>query len=100
MTLDKLHQIKQWHVGHRRTHPVETSLWDMMLMLWVAGWIGWLPTLAFHALWTAPLCLLAVWAPDLYTAWRARAHRLHQLRCDWLCAAQPRSLPRRPDIRR
>lgn len=100
MTLDELHQIRQWHVGHRRTHPVETHLWEMMLMLWVAGWIGWLPTFAFDALWTAPLCLLAMCAPDVYTAWRARAHRMRQLRCDWLCATVRRSLPRGPDVRR
>lgn len=99
MTLDELQCIKQWHVGHRRSHPVEYNLWDMMLMLWLVGWIGWLPALAFHALWTTPLCLLAVLAPDAYAAWRARAHRLQRLRCDWLCAI-PRLLPRRPDVRR
>lgn len=100
MTLDEMHQIRQWHVGHRRTHPVETHLWDMMLMLWVAGCIGWLPSFAIGALWTVPLCLFAMCAPDLYTAWRARAHRLQRLRCDWLCATVRRSLPGGPDVRR
>ena len=100
MKLDELHRIKQWHLAHRHTHPVETRLWDMMLMLWVAGWIGWLPVFEFGALWTVPVCLLAICAPDLYTGWRARAHRLHRLRCDWLCAAAPGSLPRGPDVRR
>ena len=99
MTLDQLHRIKQWHLGHGRTHPVEARLWDMMLMLWVAGCIGWLPVFGFGALWTVPLCLGARCAPDLYTAWRTPAHRLNRLRCDWLCAAAPRSLPRGPDVR-
>jgi hypothetical protein len=97
MTVDELHHIKRWHVGHRSTHPVEYHLWDLMLMLWMAGWIGWLPAFACDALWMAPLCVIAMSAPDLYTAWRQRAHRLQRLRCDWLCAA---SLPRGPDVRR
>jgi hypothetical protein len=99
MTLIELQHIKQWHVGHRVTHPVEYHLWDMVLMLWLAGWIGCLPAFAFDAIWTAPLCVLAIAAPDVYTAWRSRAHRLQRLRCDWLCAA-PRSLPRGPNVRR
>ncbi|MBA2962396.1 MULTISPECIES: hypothetical protein [Ramlibacter] len=98
MTLIELQHIKQWHVGHRASHPVEYHLWDTMLMLWLAGWIGWLPAFAFDELWTVPLCVFAISAPDVYTAWRARAHRRQRLRCDWLCAA-PRSLPRGPDVR-
>lgn len=100
MTLDELHRIKRWHVGHRRTHPVETHVWDAMLVLWLAGCVGWLPAIAFGGLWTVPACMLAMWAPNLYIAWRARAHRLHRLRCDWLCAVAPASLPRGPDVRR
>ena len=95
MTVDDLHHIKRWHVSHRRTHPVEYHLWESVLMLWMAGCIGWLPAFACDALWMAPLCLLGMSAPDLYTAWRIRAHRLGRLRCDWLA-----SLPRGPDIRR
>lgn len=89
MKLDDLQRIKMWHVGHRSTHPVEYHLWDMMLMLWMAGWIGWLPVLVLHSTWAIPLCVLAIAAPDLYTAWRVRAHRLHRVRCDWLCATRP-----------
>jgi hypothetical protein len=99
MTLDELQHIKQWHVGHRRSHPVEYHLWDVMLTVWLVGWIGWLPAFAFDALWTTPLCLLGMAAPDLYAGWRARAHRLHRVRCDWM-GAMPRLLPRRPDVRR
>ena len=84
MTLDDLQRIKQWHVQHRGDHPVEYHLWDVMLMLWVMGWVGWLPTFAFDALWAAPLCVAAMFAPSLYVAWRDRAQRAMRLRCDWL----------------
>ena len=84
MTLDELQRIKQWHVAHRAEHPVECHLWDAMLTLWLAGWIGWLPAYALDQLWSTPLCVLATFAPSLYVGWRMRAHRAHKLRCDWL----------------
>jgi hypothetical protein len=84
MTLNELQRIKQWHVEHRREHPLEYHLWDAILTLWVLGWVGWLPAFAFHALWAAPLCMLAMAAPNLYKRWRQRAHQSHKLRCDWL----------------
>lgn len=94
-----MQQIKQWHVGHRTTHPVESHLWDLMLMSWLAGWIGLLPSVAFDALWAAPVCIAAAVAPDLYVGLRARLHRLRRLRCDWLVALG-QSLPRRSRVRR
>ena len=97
MNLRGLQQIKQWQVGHRATHPVEYHLWDLMLMTWLAGWIGLLPSFALDALWALPVCALAAWSPDLYVLWRARLHRLRRVRCDWLVAL---SLPRRPHVRR
>lgn len=84
MNLDELQRIKQWHVAHRQDHPLEYHLWDAMLTLWLMGWVGWLPAFAFDQLWSAPLCLLAMAAPNLYVAWRSRAHRARRLRCDWL----------------
>ncbi len=99
MDIGQLQSIKQWQVGHRRTHPVEYQLWDLMLMAWVAGWIGLLPIVAFDALWAAPACLLGVAAPDLYIRLRTRLHRLHRVRCDWLVALG-RSLPGRANVRR
>lgn len=97
MTLETLQHIRRWHVGHRATHPVDYHLWDLMLMLWMAGCIGWLPVFACGALWMAPLCVLGMSAPDLYTSWRLREHRLRRVRCDWVSAV---SLPRGPDVRR
>ena len=87
MTLDELQRIKKWHVAHRHDHPVEYHTWDTMLTLWVMGWVGWLPAFAFDALWSVPLCALAMAAPGLYVAWRLKAHRQGRLRCDWQPAA-------------
>jgi hypothetical protein len=98
MTLDDLQRIKQWQLAHRETHPVEYHLWDATLIVWVTGWIGWLPAYALDAPWATPLCLFGMWAPDLYVRWRGRSHRLQRVRCDWLPAAG--LLPRRPDVRR
>ena len=78
MTLDDLHRIKKWHVAHRHTHPVEYQVWDVMLILWVMGWVGWLPAYALDAWWTVPLCMLAMAAPSLYVAGRIAAHRAHR----------------------
>ena len=83
MTLNELQQIKRWHVAHRYDHPVEYHLWDVMLTLWMMGWVGWLPAFAFGAMWTAPLLMLAMAAPTLYVGWRMKAHREGKLRCDW-----------------
>lgn len=85
MTLTQLQRIKQWHVEHRRDHPVEYHLWDAVLTLWLLGWVGWLPAFAMgDEIWVAPLCLAGMCAPQTYIRWRTRAHERHRLRCDWL----------------
>lgn len=84
MTLDELQRIKQWHLAHQRDHPVEYHAWDAMLTVWLVGWVGWIPVLAFDAFWAVPLLALAMAAPSLYVAWRMKAHRSRRLRCDWL----------------
>lgn len=99
MQLTELHRIKQWQVAHRKTQPLENEAWDLVLMAWVMGWVGWVPAYAFGALWATPLCLLGMAAPGLYCAWRARMHRLGRLRCDWLPAGR-RSLARGADVGR
>jgi hypothetical protein len=84
MPLAELQRIKQWHARHRTEHPLESQLWDVVLTMWVVGWVGWIPASAFQQLWAIPLCLLAIAAPGLYSAWRVKAHREHRLRCDWI----------------
>ena len=83
MNIAELQRIKQWHMRHHADHPVEYHLWDAMLTLWLMGWVGWLPTIAFHALWATPVCLVAMAAPTLYVSWRLKKHREQKLRCDW-----------------
>lgn len=87
MTIDDLQRIKRWHLAHRNEHPVEYHAWDAMLMLWVAGWVGWVPVYACDVIWGLPLCVLAMAAPSLYVTWRIKAHRAGRLRCDWIPAA-------------
>jgi hypothetical protein len=84
MALDELRRIKLWLVEHRAEHPVEYHLWDLVLTLWVMGWVGWFPTCAFGQSWAAPLCLAGTQVPRMYVGWRAKAHRARKLRCDWL----------------
>jgi hypothetical protein len=86
LTLTELQRIKRWHVDHRAEHPLEYHLWDGVLTLWVMGWVGWLPAFAFDLPLVYPACLAAMLTPSLYVAWRARAHGLKRLRCDWLAA--------------
>lgn len=85
-TLDQLQCIKQWHVHHRHNHPVEGQAWDVMLALWLMGWVGWLPAIVLGAFWAAPICLAGILIPSLYVAGRMKAHKAHWLRCDWLGA--------------
>jgi hypothetical protein len=84
MTLSELQRIKQWHIAHKQTHPLECQTWDAMLTLWLMGWVGWLPAFAFEQGWLMPVCALAMFAPSFYAGWRQRAHRARRLRCDWL----------------
>jgi hypothetical protein len=84
MSLTELQRIKQWHVAHRQEHPIEYHLWDVILTLWLMGWVGWLPAYALDQFWSIPLCVLGTATPSMYVAWRRRAHRQQKLRCDWL----------------
>jgi hypothetical protein len=85
MDIDCMQRIKRWLMSHR-DHPVECHMWDAMVTLWLMGWVGWIPALAFDALWFAPLLFLGMATPRLYVAWRAKAHRERRLRCDWIVA--------------
>ena len=88
MSLEELQQIRQWHAGHRRDHPVECRVWDAMLMLWVVGWVGWVPAFMFAAWWAAPILALAMSAPTMYVALRIKAHQARRVRCDWLAVVR------------
>ena len=84
MDIAGLQRIKRWHVSHQQDRPLEYHAWDAMLILWLMGWVGWIPALAFGAFWSVPLLVAGMFAPTLYVAWRAKAHRERRLRCDWI----------------
>lgn len=84
ISLGELQRIKQWHVAHKSEHPLEYELLDLVLTFWLMGWVGWLPSLMFHADWAFVLCVLAMFLPTVYVRLRAHAHRARRLRCDWL----------------
>ncbi len=82
MTLDELPRIKQSHVAHKADHPLDYHLWDLVLTVWLLGWVGWFPICAFCEPCAAPVCLIGIFVPSLYVAWRTRAHLRHTLRSD------------------
>lgn len=84
LSLQELQRIKRWHIAHKRDHPIEYQILDLVLMLWIMGWVGWLPAFAFEAAWAFPLCAFAMMLPHLYVRWRIQAHGARRLRCDWL----------------
>jgi hypothetical protein len=84
ITLAQMHRLKNWHAVPREGGRAEKTVWDAVVMLWLMGWIGWIPAFAFEAPWAYPLCLLGILAPQLYVDFRSRIHRMQRLRCDWL----------------
>lgn len=84
ITLAQMQRLKKWHSAQRGGCPFEKAVWDGVLMVWLMGWIGWIPAFAFELPWAYPLCLLGMFAPRLYVDWRLRSHRMRRLRCDWL----------------
>ena len=84
MTLDQLHTLKLWHQRHLREHPVEKQAWDLVLTLWLMGWVGGPAAFFIHAGWAAAGCVALLFLPGAYVALRRRLHRTRRLRCDWV----------------
>ena len=84
MTLDQFQDLKQWHSRHWRDHPVEKQLWDLVLTLWLAGWLGLAASLVLVQPWAVALCVALVLLPNAYVRMRARLHSARRLRCDWI----------------
>lgn len=86
MTLQQFQALRTWHLlqGHRR--PVERSLWDAVVTVWVLGWIGAPSAWLLHLGWAELACALAWFLPGRYVAVRRRLHRQRRLRCDWMPA--------------
>jgi len=79
-----MQRVKEWHAAKLGANPVEKGVWEGVLTLWMMAWMGWLPATAFEAYWAYPVCILGMFAPEIYVKWRASAHEKRRFRCDWL----------------
>jgi len=86
MTLGQFHALKVWHIRHWRDHPLEKHTWDTVLMLWLIGWVGGAVSLILGVPWAELSCLMLLFLPSSYVAWRRHLHRAGRLRCDWITA--------------
>lgn len=86
MTLQQFQDLRRWHLREGRRHPVEHSLWDAVLTLWLLGWVGAPAALLLHLGWAEAACASALFLPGAYVALRRRLHRARRLRCDWIGA--------------
>ncbi len=87
MTLEQYHSLKLWH-SHHQNHPLERSVWDAVLTLWMSGWIGGAAALILSAPWVSIGCVALLFLPSAYVTLRARLHRQGRLRCDWITAVR------------
>ena len=85
MTLNQFQALKLWHTRHRE-RPLERTVWDAVLTLWMMGWVGLPAALLLGGFWSPLVCLSLVFVPGAYVSWRARMHRSGRLRCDWITA--------------
>jgi hypothetical protein len=85
MTLSQFQALKVWHT-HHGGHPLEKGTWDIVLTLWMMGWVGGPAALLLDVGWAEWACLAALFLPGAYVSWRARMHRRGRLRCDWISA--------------
>jgi hypothetical protein len=86
MTLAQLQELKVWHFRQGRRHPVEKALWDLVLTIWLLGWIGAPTALLLELAWAELACIGALFVPSLYVALRRHLHNKRRLRCDWIIA--------------
>ena len=86
MTLQQFHELKLWHQRQGHRHPVERSIWDAVLTIWMIGWVGAPTAFLLHLDWAELACLGVLFLPGLYVAVRRRMHNRRRLRCDWIVA--------------
>ena len=84
MTLDQFHDLKIWHQRHWRDQPLEKHVWDVVLTLWVAGWVGAPTAILVHAGWALAGCAFLYFLPGAYVRARFGLARAGVVRCDWL----------------
>ena len=88
MTLQQFQDLKLWHMRQGRRHPVEKALWDMVLTVWLVGWVGTPTAFMLHLGWAEIACLSVLFLPGAYVAVRRWLHNKHLLRCDWIIAVK------------
>jgi hypothetical protein len=86
MTLDQYRELKVWHVRHEHDAPLEACVWNLVLTLWMLGWVGMPVALVLDVVALAAVAALLLFLPGRYVAWRAALHRNGRLRCDWIVA--------------
>jgi hypothetical protein len=86
MTLNQYHALKVWHTHHSHERPLEKNTWDMVVTLWVSGWVGGAVALVLGAPMAEIACVALLFLPGVYVALRRRLHRAGRLRCDWITA--------------
>ena len=88
MTLQQFQDLKLWHMRQGRRHPVEKALWDVVLTVWLVGWVGTPTAFMLHLGWAETACLSMLFLPGAYVAVRRCLHNKHMLRCDWIIAVR------------
>lgn len=86
MTLGQYHALKLWHTRHSREHPVEKDTWDVVLTLWMSGWVGGAVAVILGAPLAEIACIALLFLPSSYVTLRTKLHRTGRLRCDWITA--------------
>lgn len=86
MKLQQFQDLKVWHLRQGRRHPVEKTIWDTVLTIWLLGWVGAPVALVLHSGWAEVACLGLLFLPGLYVGLRRRLHNQRRLRCDWIVA--------------
>jgi hypothetical protein len=86
MKLSQFESLKTWHQRHWRERPLEKQVWDIVVTLWLAGWVGFPSAFLLHARWGELACIALLFLPGAYVWLRRRLHRAGVLRCDWTVA--------------
>ena len=86
MTLQQFQELKVWHLRQGHRHPVERHIWDVVLTVWLVGWVGAPTAFLLHAGWAEAACLSVLFLPGLYVSARRWLHNKRRLRCDWIVA--------------
>ena len=86
MTLGQFQDLKRWHQRHADEQPLEKHVWDVILTLWVSGWVGGPVAVLVHAGWALLTCVALLFLPGIYVALRRRLHKVRLLRCDWIAS--------------